>query len=176
MSDHALAEASGIISAISGIKTQIEVVTLEFINLQQALQLFDEVEPQIVSVNQRLQGIMNGHGVFLLKDDMSIKLVRELLRENAQIRELTEMEEESLCEIGNIIINSCLGNYADMLQVNLRSQLPLLIRGHYLHLLQGLTDNMPDDTFLYLGQRITTPTRSYQACLLWTGYQWNQSA
>lgn len=172
MSDHALAEASGIISTITRVKIQIDLASQGLIDLQQAILLFDESEPQLVAISQRLEGIVNGHALFLLKDDLSMLLIRELLKENARLRELTEMEEEALCEIGNIIINSCLSNYMEMFKGRVQSHLPRLSRAHYSHLLQGYSDEIIDSGLFYLGLRIVTPSQAIDACLLWTSHAW----
>lgn len=172
MSDHALAEASGIISTITRVKIQIDLASQGLIDLQQAILLFDESEPQLVAISQKLEGIVNGHALFLLKDDLSMLLIRELLKENARLRELTEMEEEALCEIGNIIINSCLSNYMEMFKGRVHSHLPRLSRAHYSHLLQGYSDEIIDSGLFYLGLRIVTPSQVFDACLLWTSYAW----
>lgn len=172
MSDHALAEASGIISSITRIKIQIKLESQGVIDLQQAVLLFDESEPQLVAVGQQLEGIVKGHALFLLKDDLSMELIRELLKENARLRDLTEMEEEALSEIGNIIINSCLSNYAELFNGRLHSHLPRLSRGHYSHLLQAYSDEIIDAGLFYLGLRIITPSQTIDAWLLWTGHAW----
>lgn len=173
MSDHALAEASGIITSITQVKTQVDVVAQSLIDLQQAVLLFDESEPQMVAVSQQLEGIMDGHAIFMLKDDLSMALIRELLKEKASLRELTEMEEEALSEIGNVIINSCLSNYAEMFKGRVNSRLPFLSRGHYAQLLQGYSEEIPDQGLFYLGLRIVTPSQVCDACILWACQAWH---
>lgn len=173
MSDHALVEASGIISSITGVQIQIEVVSHGYIDLQQTLKLFDESEPLTVALSQKLLGGIQGHAIFILKDDLCLPLVRELLSENARLRELTEMEEEALLEMGNIVINCCLSNYAEMLNSRVNSDLPKLIRLHYSQLLQAYADEIEDSGLFCVGLRIVTPTRVVGARILWTGLSWN---
>lgn len=172
MTEHALAEASGIISSVTRVDTQIEIVSQGLLDLQQAVQLFDESEPQVVAVSQQLDGIMNGHAIFMLKDDLSMDLIRELLKEKARLKELTEMEEEALSEIGNIIINSCLSNYADVLKGKVNSHLPILTRAHFSQLLQRYAEEILEHHFFSLVLNIVTPKQNSKACILWTGHGW----
>jgi chemotaxis protein CheY-P-specific phosphatase CheC len=173
MSDHALVEASDIISSITGVRLQVEVVFQGYMDLPQMLRLFDESEPLTVAVSQKLQGVLNGHAILLLKDDACLPLVRELLMEKARLRELTEMEEEGLLEIANIIINSCSSHYAEMLNGRVESHLPDLLRLHYSQLLQLYAHEIQDTGIFCIGLRIVTPAQVTNANILWTGLSWN---
>lgn len=174
MSDHALVEASGVISSITKVKVQIEVVSQGYLDLQQTLKLFDEAEPLTVAVSQQLEGAINGHAIFLLKDDFCMPLMRELLKENARLRELTEMEEEALLEVGNIIINSCLSNYAGMLNSRLGAHLPQFTRVHYSQLLQSYANEIEGSGVFCVSLRIVTPAQIANASILWTGLSWDE--
>lgn len=174
MSDHALAEASGVISSISQVNIQIEVLSQGPLDLHQTLNLFDEAEPLTVAVSQQLRGFINGHGILLLKDQDCMLLIREVLNETARLRELTEMEEEALLEIANIVINSCLSNYAGMLNGRVNSQLPRLKRVHYSQLLQSHAEDIERSGIFCVALRIFTPTQTLNASLLWIGLKWDE--
>lgn len=176
MTGHALAEAAGILSTISHTETRLSVVSMGTIGMEEAPALFDETEPQMIAVSQRLEGIIKGHAIFMLNDDRSLILIRELLNEHAQLRELTEMEEEALAEVGNIIINRCLSNYTEILKGRVSCQLPLLTRGHYAQLLQEFSDDIADDELFYIHLSIQTTLQAYSAYLLWTRLSWNDQA
>jgi chemotaxis protein CheC len=45
--------------------------------------------------------------------------------EAVPLQELTEMEQEAMSEIGNIILNSCVGTLANIFQHQLEGSLPL---------------------------------------------------
>ena len=45
------------------------------------------------------------------------------------LESLTELEQEALLEIGNIILNACLGSLANQLGMPIESSLPAYVRG-----------------------------------------------
>jgi len=160
------------ISSLSKLDIQIVEIESADKNMQQLLAQFDAAETQMVSVIQNLEGDNGGHALFLLNEDISTLLIREILHEKARLRELTEMEEEALSEIGNIIINSCLSNYSQIAKGEVGSQLPLLSRGHITQLLQTYEDEMGQKDLFYIHLNINTGSQSYNSYLLWTRLPW----
>jgi len=50
--------------------------------------------------------------------------VRDMLGSTLSIEELSELEQETMCEVGNIILNACLSAMADVLGVSFEATLP----------------------------------------------------
>lgn len=59
----------------------------------------------------------------------SLSLVRALLREQSDATALTNLQEEVLIEVGNILLNSCLASIANMMRWELQVDLPTFARG-----------------------------------------------
>jgi len=173
ISDHALTEAGGAISELTQCETRIDLQSLGMIDVHDAVGLFDESEPDMIAVSQALSGVINGHGIFVVNESSSMAWLRQLLNEKARLRELTRMEEESLGELGNIMLNSCLGNYLDMLKGLVTSQLPQLNRGHYTQLLHGFFNDIGDEDIFYVNIKIHSGDISCPAYILWTGLSWD---
>jgi chemotaxis protein CheC len=57
-------------------------------------------------------------------------LVRGILGDETPEANEMQVEDEALAEIGNVIINSCLGSMANMLQQTLKMSLPNVLRGN----------------------------------------------
>lgn len=173
ISDHALIEAGGAITELTKCETRINLESLGMTDVHVAVDLFDESEPDMIAVSQALSGIINGHGIFIVNESSSMAWLRHLLNEKARLKDLTRMEEESLGELGNIILNSCLGNYLDMLKGAVTSQLPQLNRGHYAQLLPVFLGDTGDEGIFYVNININSGDTSCQACMLWTGLSWD---
>jgi chemotaxis protein CheC len=60
----------------------------------------------------------------MFPEDKSLEIVRLMVGEAVPLKELTEMEQEAMCEIGNIMLNSCVGTLANIFQRELQGSLP----------------------------------------------------
>ncbi len=60
----------------------------------------------------------------MFPEDKSLELVRLMVGESIPLEQLTEMEQEAMSEIGNIILNSCMGTMADILSTEMQGSLP----------------------------------------------------
>ena len=174
-SENALVEAADSISSLTNTETRIKLLSMGGTDVRQAVSLLDTEEPEIIAVSQALGDAMQGHAVVVAKESCVMVTLRQLINEKAQLRELTELEEESLSEIGNIILNSCLGNYADLLNARISSQLPVLSRGHFTHVLQRYVDDSQAQGLFYLLVSLNAGSASCQMCILWNRLSWDES-
>jgi chemotaxis protein CheC len=60
----------------------------------------------------------------MFPEDKSLEIVRLMVGDSVSLKELTEMEQEAMNEIGNIILNSCVGTLANLFSQELRGSLP----------------------------------------------------
>ncbi|TAN47509.1 MAG: chemotaxis protein CheC [Methylococcaceae bacterium] len=84
---------------------------------------------RICGVHQSVSGLLRANAHLLFPEDKSLELVKLMLGERVPHGTLTEMQQEALCEIGNIILNACVGAIANMLENECHSSLPSLYRG-----------------------------------------------
>ena len=106
----------------------------------------------------------------MLDSDAAITMTRELLDEQAHLRELTDIEEEALQEIGNILINAFLSSYLKKFSATrVWTQLPSLMRGPFILLLESVAGDSPDSNVTFLSLQMTTPRNTHRALLVWTG-------
>lgn len=84
---------------------------------------------RICGVHQSVSGMLHANAHLLFPEDQSLELVRLMLGDSVPGGELTEMQQEALCEIGNIILNACVGAMANALGNECVSSLPSLYRG-----------------------------------------------
>jgi len=82
-----------------------------------------------VAVRQHFDGRMEGDILLIFPEHRSLELVRSMLGDQVPLDQLTDLEREALLEIGNIILNACLGSLANQSGLTLESSLPTYVRG-----------------------------------------------
>ncbi len=102
--------------------------------------LAEETDNSISGIKQYFSGSFNGDALLLFPAHKSMELVRVLMGETLPLDALTEFEQEALSEVGNIILNACLGSLANSLHIEIAYQLPLFVQGGSDDLLDGSSD------------------------------------
>ena len=174
LSDHALAEAAAVLSSLTPADANLDLVSTGSTGIRQLVNFFNINEPQTIAISQPLQGMISGHIVLLLQDDCCVTLLREILSEKANLREMTQMEEEALIEIGNIILNSFVASFAEVVKGRTQSRLPVLARGHFAQLLEGFAGEIGADQVCYALLNFSSRSTRCQGCILWTRLPWNE--
>jgi len=97
------------------------------------------------------EGAFKGNALLLFPEDKSLELVWALLQGSVPRDELAEMEEDALSEVGNVIINACLGTLSNMLKDSINSDFPQFRRGQYMDIIEELIDEHTNDpVMLYM--------------------------
>jgi chemotaxis protein CheC len=120
-------QAASSMSAIVNEPVRMSVPSISFMNRAAAGRLLGarDAEPErICGVSQRYVGAFDTDAILMFPEDKSLEIVRLMVGESVPLKELTEMEQEAMCEIGNIILNSCVGTLANIFQRELRGSLP----------------------------------------------------
>ena len=97
---------------------------------QETAELMDrQSEGGIAAIKERFEGGFDGDALLLFPSHKSLELVRVMLGEAMYDGDITELEREALLEVGNIILNGCLGSIANNLGGELFCSLPEYRRG-----------------------------------------------
>lgn len=80
---------------------------------------------KLVAVEQDLSGPFAGRALLIFPRAQGIELVRLVTPDQSSLDD----DGETLGEIGNIVINGCLGELANVLKVSLGLSLPLVVEG-----------------------------------------------
>ncbi len=96
------------------------------------------IEGQVTSIHQVFSGPVGGDALLLLNHKGATALSDLLTGGDGQVERLDASAREVLTEVGNILLNACLGMFGDLLQVHLRFAVPLL----YLDELSGLLKSL----------------------------------
>ena len=85
---------------------------------------------QLIAVRQAFDGEFSGRALLIFPEINSLELVRAVAGDHLSLEDIAELEHEALAEIGNIILNGCMGTISNLLQRNLTMSLPEILRGH----------------------------------------------
>lgn len=123
-------QAAALLSEMIDHKIDLSVPAVSFIGKNELDQWFaSEMPGGTVSIRQAFTGEMSGSAALFFLEESSAALVRMLLEDTLTAEEVLELEAEALSELGNIIINACLGTVANELATTLTIDLPEFEKG-----------------------------------------------
>ena len=94
---------------------------------------------EVASVHQLFSGPVSGHALLLLDHDAAVTLNALLLDHKPIAGELHQAEREVLTEVGNILLNACLGVFGNVLRVQMTFSVPRFNVRSVEHVLQSTT-------------------------------------
>lgn len=80
-------------------------------------------------ISQDFSGPFDGSALLMFQERSSLVLAQTVLRTEATVEAITELEREALTEIGNIILNACLASFGDLLEEEVATSLPRFLAG-----------------------------------------------
>ncbi len=110
-------------------EVHLSVPNVEFIDysdLSTHLRTIDDHKPSVIM--QQFNGDFSGNALLLFPESSGMSLVRAMLRDTVSDDQISDLEEEALMEIGNIILNACFGQLADLLSTRLDGEVPSYLR------------------------------------------------
>ena len=103
----------------------MSVPSISFLNRTgAAAMLGNKDSARVCGVSQHYDGAFSTDAILMFPEDKSLDIVRLMVGESVPLKELTEMEQEAMSEIGNIILNSCVGTLANIFCQELSGSLP----------------------------------------------------
>ena len=83
-------------------------------------------EQEICCVIQRSYGSLESISALIFSQEGSFEIVRRMLGKHMDVSENTELYQDAIREIGNIMLNSCMGSIAKTLAIEIQTELPSL--------------------------------------------------
>jgi chemotaxis protein CheC len=117
--------AAGALSELTGYRITLEVprITMQGIDEIPAL-LGDVIKGEMASVSQSFSGAISGHAL-LLMDEKSARAVSGLLSDtDSLLGSFDTSRQEIITEVGNIVLNACLGVFGNVLEVQIAFAVP----------------------------------------------------
>lgn len=75
-------------------------------------------------VSQEFSGPFTAKAIIIFAESNALTIVSQMFGEEVSPDELSEYEQEAMCEVGNIILNACLSALADLFSVSINGSLP----------------------------------------------------
>ena len=120
------ARAAAALSDLTGHRIALEVpeVAIHLIpEIRERLQ--SVINGEVASVNQVFSGPINGNAILLLDREAAL-LLNSLLTDRPDAPELDGAAREVITEVGNIVLNACLGAFGNLLKVQVTFTVPNL--------------------------------------------------
>lgn len=76
------------------------------------------------TVSQTFTGPFVARAVLVFPENNALEIIRLMVGEHITLEELSELEQEAMSEVGNIILNATFSAVADMVSVELQGSLP----------------------------------------------------
>lgn len=80
----------------------------------------------LCAVRQTYHGEVTTEAILMFPEENSLELVRLMVGSDLPLEELTEMEQDAMIEIGNIILNAIISSLSSMLCLSFEGSLPTL--------------------------------------------------
>lgn len=119
------ARAAGALSELTGHRITLDVPRVAIHPLEEITVLLHEViEGEVASVNQVFSGPVAGNALLLLDHRAALLLNQLLTDDKAMARSMDSSVREVITEVGNILLNACLGIFGNLLQVQVSFSVP----------------------------------------------------
>lgn len=151
--------AAGALSELTGYRITLEVPHVSMHEISEIAPLLEDVvQGEVASVNQMFSGPISGTAMLLL-DERSVLMLTHLLGDDrgAMRTEMDASSREIITEVGNILLNACLGVFGNLLQVHVSFAVPRLQVESVQHVLESV--NVESDEKLRYGLLIHTRFR-----------------
>ena len=113
----------------------------------------------ISAVTQKFVGDFNGQAFLMFGQESGLNLVRILLGRDIPIEVLSDLEEDSLVEIGNLILNACFGTVINFLKSTIEIEMPEFVQGSIDDI---FTDANENDWSLYIKVKFSLPNENIE--------------
>jgi len=133
-------QAAAAFGSLTREKVQLAVPRVEIVSYAEAAQeMAGDLFGPLVGIRQDFEGPLTGVAALIFPEQRSLEIVRAAIDDRFPLDDVSELEQETLLEIGNIILNSCLASISDMLNMSTSASLPLLVRSPAPDLLDNLS-------------------------------------
>ena len=121
------ARAAGALAQLTGHRITLEVPKVAIHPISEMTGLLQSVvKGEVASVNQVFSGPVSGNALLVLDDDAALLLTRLLTGEDKPSQGMDSATREVITEVGNIVLNACLGVFGNLLRVQVSFSVPRL--------------------------------------------------
>jgi len=119
--------AAQALSELTGHRITLQVPKVSVHPIDEITPLLDgTIYGEVASVNQLFSGPIAGNSLLLLDEEAAITLVRLISDDHSTADGLDAGAREIITEVGNILLNACLGVFGNLLKVQISFSMPRL--------------------------------------------------
>jgi chemotaxis protein CheC len=101
-------------------------------------------------VHQSFDGAFKGVSLLVFPEMDSYRLVQRVIGQTVDLSDISELEQDALLEVGNLILTSCLGSIADSFRCQIYNTLPANQQGKASLMIEALGQENGDDSTILL--------------------------
>jgi len=136
----AFARTAAALSSLSGHRVLLEAPTIDAYGIDELPEVVGSfMKEEVATVHQIFTGPVSGDALLLLNYDGAVMLTDLLCEHQPPSRRLDASSQEALTEVGNILLNACLGVFGNLLKVHVSFSMPRLHLESLDHLLRSIT-------------------------------------
>lgn len=125
-----IGRAASSLSEMLGQEVILSVPEVEILQRNEVAKSVDSTDCQRISgVSQGFSGPFVGRAFLLFPEKSSLELIRALIKQDVDLSFVTEMEQEALVEVGNIILNACLSSISHIVEEEIINEMPIPVKG-----------------------------------------------
>lgn len=127
---------------------RLSVPNIEFISRHDVVtKFFNQVDSELAGVSQKITGALAGELLLLFPSNKSLTVVEMMMQDRVSLEGMAELEQEALCEIGNILLNAVVSSLADNINESFECSLPTYVCGNSRHI---IPDRMTEEDVVLL--------------------------
>ncbi len=147
-----MGRAASALSQMAHDEVQLSVPLVDLVPVNNMTQfLHAQTLDAITAVKQQFSGVFWGEALLLFPEAQRLERARILLQDMVSLERMADMEQEAFMELGNIILNACLGSLANLLSSEISSSLPILVQDSTEHVqrrgLKGILSGIENSAF-----------------------------
>jgi chemotaxis protein CheC len=136
-----IGQAAASLSDMTGDNVDLTVPLVSCLALDDAaIELAHMTSPEISAVKQSFSGDFSGSALLIFPEHDSLELVKAILGTDVSLEQLSELEEDALLEVGNVILNACICTISDILGCEIFGEIPIHQQGDCKHILSMNSD------------------------------------
>lgn len=153
-------EAAASLSVMVGEEILLSVPEVELRTRADLIaELSADIPGRTAAISESFSGLLSGEAMLLFPERRGLELVRALLHEDTPLEEITPLERDALVEVGNVLLNACLGALGNLLQVSMEIRVPELVVDTVEAILEGSAAQTMTE-ILFLRVRMTLASSS----------------
>lgn len=135
--------AAGALSELTGYRITLEVPQVSMHEIEAISPMLEQLmDEDVASVSQGFSGPISGNALLMLEQQAAVVLSRLLTDDRGSSDELDSGAREIITEVGNILLNACLGVFGNLLHVHVTFAVPQL----FVQKLSRVFENVAEQT------------------------------